>query len=77
MKAIYICNCIKYQELFDNVTELAQAVERSQLISRASFYQYVDVLPKNKKIKEIEYSYFKNLYILYDINKDIHYFYLR
>jgi hypothetical protein len=76
MKANYICNCVKYQEIFNDATEMAQAVEQSRLISRRKFYKLVYIEPKHTKIKVLEYRQHKNLFILYDINEDIHYFYL-
>ena len=77
MKAYYMANCINYNTIFDDVTEMAQAVEHSQEINRAKFYLFVSVLKEHKKIKKIDYRRNNNLFILYDITKDIHYFYLR
>ena len=77
MKADYICNCINYKEIFTDATDMAGAVENSQEVSRTDFYKWVKVLKEHKEIKEIEYRQLKNLYILYDIKKDIHYFYLK
>jgi hypothetical protein len=77
MKADYICNCINYKNIFNDATEMAGAVEHSQEISRVDFYRGVEVLAKHKKIKEAEYRRIKNLFILYDTKKDIHYFYIK
>ena len=75
-KAIYICNCVNYQDLFDNATEMAYAVKNSRKLSKKDFLSLVDILPEHKKIKQARYSYHKNLIVLYDITKDIDYFYL-
>lgn len=73
----YICNCINYKDLFNDATEMAQAVEQSRAISRAEFYKLAGGLLEHKKIKKAEYRQLKNLFILYDIKKDIHYFYIK
>ena len=75
-KAKYICNCIDYSDIFDNATDMAQVIEKSQEISRTDFYKAVEVLSEYSRIKAVEYRQIKNLFILYDIKKDIHYFYI-
>jgi hypothetical protein len=76
MKAHYICNCINYNDIFSDTTAMAQAVDQSKTISQANFYKLVNILLEHKKLKKVKYSQVKNLFILYDINRDIHYFYL-
>lgn len=76
MKAQYICNCINYHQLFDDATEMAQAVENAERVLKRDFYDMVNIISPHKRIKQVGYSQFKNLLILYDITKDIHYFYL-
>jgi len=76
MKAQYTCNCINYTEIFNDATEMAQAVENASRVSKKDFYNISDVIPLHRQIKRAEYSQNKNLLILYDITKDVHYFYL-
>ena len=76
MKAQFICDCVDYTEIFNNATEMAQAVENAKTISKKDFYNMVEIMSPHKKIKQPEYSKNKNLLILYDTIKDIHYFYL-
>jgi hypothetical protein len=76
MKAEYRCNCINYNDIFSDATEIARAVENSQKIKKIDFYNLVDILPEHKKLKKVLYSKAENLFILYNIDKDIHYFYL-
>jgi len=76
MKANYTCNCVGYTEIFNDATEMAYAVENAKTMLKGDFYNMSDVIPLHKKIEQAEYSKVKNLLILHDITKDIHYFYL-
>lgn len=72
----YSINNIPYSD----VTEFAQAEEKSKIISKEEFLKYCVVEPKYKRILNSKYTKFlydkaNKFYMMYDTNKDIHYFF--
>ena len=80
-KYYYVTSCRTPEELNMDATELAQMVENSQIINKEEFLNNAEILPEHKKFLSTAYGttygYNKDYDImwLYDINKDIHYFY--
>ncbi len=86
-KSIYRGNCVsilKTSEIFSDATEMAYAIESSTPITYDIFNSNISLqnIPRllslnlRKHPDHFIYSKYKDLYIAYDKNRDIHYFFL-
>lgn len=80
MKKLYRGNCVSITEDADldiDATELAQLVENSTDVSEDVFLQNCDAMPEHLKIENRIFGFNKDkdVYFVYDTNRDIHYFY--
>jgi hypothetical protein len=86
--ASFVGTCISIlddrPDIFDDATQMAFAVENADKISYVEFDISINDfgLPRLIKLKlrkhpnKLEYSKYKDIYILYDVETDIHYFFL-
>lgn len=83
----YIGNCVDILDTgnyFSDATDMAYAVENSTEISKFNFLKVIrfnHIPPEIQAIitseqNSIVYSKYNNLYIIYDSNSDIHYFFI-
>ena len=83
----YIGNCIDILDTgnyFSDATDMAYAVENSTKISKSDFFKVIRFNHIPSEIQTIitsdqnsvVYSKYDNLYIIYNNNSDIHYFFI-